>query len=396
MRPFHTCHGLGDANDLHTAILSKATERAEVLISRGSKEYVNKTDSVGSTPLIYASWSGPSRLVAMLLQRGADTGTVNGSGYNALHASAMRGDAESTLLLVQAGADLLFTDSHHGATALHMAAQVGHVNVMEVLVQAGADVDQRSSEGATAIYMAASRGETRAVEFLLLSKASAVLSCAKFTPLEAAAKLEYAGVVRTLLQHVGINGCDGGRNALVYAAQQQNVEIMTLLSNAGAVDFVSDALRSSVLFGREISVKFLLRACSPKWVSVYVNIRDPNGLSPLGCSFNKRSLRLNSCRIVRMLCDAGADTSRYEKITSSYTESDLWNVGHAMTEEQRIGFQEICRLLQRLPACRALSWGWPSSTSSTMKKKKNKKVHPFSWSKSNGTPVLTRALYRYI
>lgn len=213
---------------------------------------------------------GPPRLVGMLLERGADAEVLNASVYTALYASTLRGDAASTLLLVKAGADLRVADANLGATALHMAAQVGHADAMEVPVQAGADVDQQTTEGATALFMAASRGETRAVGVLLRAKASPLIPWRRFHPIGSCGENGvHAGVVRELLQQVGVGECDratGGRPALVYAAQQQNVEIMTLLTNAGTVDFAGDALRSAVLFGREISVRFLLRACPPRWV----------------------------------------------------------------------------------------------------------------------------------
>lgn len=396
MNPFVGGHGPDDGNDLHNAILAKATGYAMVLISKGSKEFINQSNSIGNTPLIYASWKGLTHLVKSLLQRGADTDAKNAHGYNALHACALRGDHASALLLVRAGADLHHAEDWHGATALHMASQVGHILVMRVLVKAGADVDRRGQAGATPLYLATSRGQTDAVEFLLEAKANPRIPCARYTPLEAAAKLEHVGVVNKLLQHAGIKGCDeatGGRPALVYAAQQQNVEIMTLLCNAGTTDFAGDALRSAVLYGREISIKFLLQKCHIKWLPVYVNTRDADGLSPLGCCFNKSSLRLFSCRIVRLLCDAGANSSYYEKIRPA-TESDLRDMGYTAADEKAIGLQEICHLLQRLPAARAVSWGWPSSSTGKATRTKTK-TQPFQWRKvPGGTRVLTRAIHR--
>lgn len=237
-------------NELHRALLTSSYRRAEALLRSGTID-INQCDEKGGTPLIYAAMQGYSRLVEMLLESGADTSSVNETGFDALHASSMHGDPVTALALVEGGADLETVDSSVGATSLHMAAQAGNHQVVEVLVRAGAKVDQRTTDGETPLYLAATRDKSRVVSVLLRTKANPLLACSGFTPLEAAAKLEHPLVVRLMLNHVGVEGCGGptrGGKSLVYAAQQQNFEIMTILSEGGAVDMMGEALCTAVSF----------------------------------------------------------------------------------------------------------------------------------------------------
>ncbi|CAM9148183.1 unnamed protein product, partial [Sphacelaria rigidula] len=234
--------------------------RAEDLISSGLVD-INETDSTGATPLIYSAWYGSARLIRMLLERGADPAAVDNDGFNALHASAIRGDRELAVLLLDGGADVQTVEHVSGTSPLHVAAQRGHGEVVDVLVRAGSSVNQRAVNGETPLYMAASRGEARAVAVLLGAKADPLLSCAGYTPLEIAVKLEFPDVVHEILHQAGIGACGGdskGQSALVCAAQQKDLHILRLLSEGGVVDTRGQALCAAVSGGLEQSVKFLL------------------------------------------------------------------------------------------------------------------------------------------
>lgn len=103
--------------DLHRALLEGSHRRALALVS--SRRFdINQCDERGGTSLIYAAMRGYPDVVEKLLESGANTASVNETGFNALHASSMNGKADTTQLLVDAGADLEVVDSSVGATSL--------------------------------------------------------------------------------------------------------------------------------------------------------------------------------------------------------------------------------------------------------------------------------------
>lgn len=75
-------------------------------------------------------------------------------------------------------------------------------------------------------------------------------------PLDVAAAGGHSEVVRELIEHFGIAGCGGasrGVDALSRAAQEQYMDIMAMLVEAGVVD-TSTALFIAVRHGGESSV----------------------------------------------------------------------------------------------------------------------------------------------
>ena len=355
-------------NDLHRALLEGAHRRALALVS--SRRFdINQRDERGGTPLIYAAMRGYPDLVENLLEIGANTASVNEAGFSALHVSSMNGKADTTQLLVDAGAALELVDSSFGATSLHMATQEGHCGVVEVLVRAGARVDHQATNGETPLYVAATRDQARVVSILLRAKANPLLACSGFTPLEAAAKLEYPGVVRAMIDAVTIEVCGGpmrGEKSLMYAAQQRNSGILAILSEGGAMDTTGQALCASVAFGHEESVKFLLQkkksVCA---LDHYVNFaRDRKGLSPMQCCFLHTSLNPFSCRIVRRLVDAGTELDTVFLVgdicTSAAEFADAYTRRAVnVSEDQMRGLEGVRRLILQVEAARSVSWAWP-------------------------------------
>lgn len=398
-------------NDLHRSLLSGCRRRALTLIESETID-VNQLDEKGGAPLIYAAMRGYSNVVHALLARGAETTVVNETGFDALHASSMNGDAATALALVEAGADLETMEKSTGATSLHMAAQVGNCEVVEVLVGAGARVDRETTGGETALYFAATRGHSRVVTVLLGAKANPSRKCSGFTPLESAAKLEHAGVVRAMLQQVGVDRCGGttrGENSLVYAAQQRNVAILTILSNGGAVDRCGQALCAAVTIGHEEGVKFLLKKKQDaRALDRYVNFaRDGKGLSPIQCCFLVTSLRLFSCRIVRRLLDAGAEVDTvflfYEVNNSAAEFADAYTRrARNVSDDQVRGLEAVRRLVRQVDAARSVSWGWPRVSTFRVGAAKKKatttalSMRPMARPMARKPLTLRRALFRCV
>ena len=314
----------GPDNELQRAAIFGKTERTVALLDSGRFD-IDQGNLDGCTPLIGSASAGHSNIVSILLDKGADTSITDTDGFAALHVSSQHGRTEVVEILVEAGAHLE-AKTLLGSTPLHLAAENGHPSVIEVLTEAGADVNSRrftaytvgKSWGETPLHLAAAGGYVSAVRVLLLANADPLLSVANpYTgigdvPLDRAAFAGHPEVVRELMLHGGLECCageSGGVSALGMAAHAQHTEIMRMLTDAGVVD-TSMALAHAAAQGREASVAFLLEHHSnkaPGGSACYVNAgRDPEQVKkPLFSG-----ILGYSPRVVRLLIDAGADTTK--------------------------------------------------------------------------------------
>lgn len=82
----------------------KRAEMIPLLIEKGAD--VDTLDKDGWSALMWASWSGLTKVVDELLQAKADVSVVGKQGHTALTLASMRGNAKIIEMLVQAGADM--------------------------------------------------------------------------------------------------------------------------------------------------------------------------------------------------------------------------------------------------------------------------------------------------
>jgi len=88
---------------LHSAAIRGHSRIVALLLERGAA--VDARDSLGRTPLHYASAGGHDECVRILLGRDADPNARDVKGITPLHLAAKWGNAETTDLLLSAGAD---------------------------------------------------------------------------------------------------------------------------------------------------------------------------------------------------------------------------------------------------------------------------------------------------
>ncbi|CAB1101498.1 unnamed protein product [Ectocarpus sp. CCAP 1310/34] len=311
----------GPQNDLHRAANDGSVERVVALLASRSSIAIDAGAEYGWTPLMLAAWRGSSRVVRILLNKGANVSVVAEDGHTALHFSTQDGGHPVvTKMLLKAGADIEAVTSE-GETPLHLAANAGCWEVAQVLIEAGACVNSVRSDGETPLYSAARQGHKKATRVLLRAKANPLLtkptpSGVTFVPLDTAAEYGQTEVVRELIKQVSIKGCggaSGGVYALRLAALSQNVDVMSVLADAGVMD-TGEALITAAGRNDEAGVKLLLqqRHGTSAGGELYMYVNDTHdlvGRTPLLCSIDGGMAGFRcSPRVVRLLVDAGADT----------------------------------------------------------------------------------------
>ena len=396
---------------LHVASNHGHLETTKVLVKHGAD--LQETVALGFTPLHLAADQGHSEVVTLLVEAGADVRAKTCEGGTPLYLAAQNQHLGALTALVKADADLEARTSQ-GTTPLLMAAEFGHSAVVRVLIDAGADCDARLPSGATPLYLAASGGHAAVVEALigaggnpnarlhdgstplyiaarwgeldvvralLRAKANPLLvktdhlNERTILPLDAAACSGRKEVVRELVQQLGIEGCGGlsdGVDALYMAAIGRHLDIMSILADAGVMDPI-ETLNASALLGFEAAVKFLLQQREKKGVDgvAYVNARDSVGQTPLFCAINNSEC---SPRVVRLLVDAGADTTSALRVTRTPVDEVLFHETPLdftnrmiceeivqqkdATEKQLHWLEGIRRLLLRVEAVHAVSFLW--------------------------------------
>lgn len=123
-----------------------------------------------ATPLIYAIFKsgGNSKIVDMLIKKGADVNAVDEEGWSTfLYASAF-GNSSMLRSILSKNESLLNTKTKNNATPLHMAVVYDNIENIKYLVsQLKADINAQDNDGWTALYYAAANDKKEAYNLLL-------------------------------------------------------------------------------------------------------------------------------------------------------------------------------------------------------------------------------------
>ncbi|XP_046390679.1 integrin-linked protein kinase [Ischnura elegans] len=111
---------------------------------------LNQGDDHGFSPLHWAAKRGHSKIVELLVQRGARVGATNMGDDTPLHLASAHGHADIVHFLLRHKADPNLTNEH-GNTPLHYACFWGHSSIAEALVSSGALISLANKDGDTPI-----------------------------------------------------------------------------------------------------------------------------------------------------------------------------------------------------------------------------------------------------
>ena len=201
----------------------------------------------GRTPLHIAAVANAPRLIAALVEAGADIEARDRDGLTALHAASFTNSLAAIAALLEAGAELE-ARNYDGKTPLQVANQGDSAEAMVALLEAGADFDVRDVLGRTPLHLAAlGAGHTSANDPLgLMAGLVALLHAGADpnaldmfgdTPLHAAATAINPAVVEALA-HAGADpnarNPDGWTPLRHWVGRGDNPAILAALLEAGA------------------------------------------------------------------------------------------------------------------------------------------------------------------
>jgi uncharacterized protein len=225
--------------------------------------------SDGTTPLLWAVYQNETEQVAKLIKAGADVRAANAFGATPLSEAARTGNTPIIEMLLKAGANPREVNGD-GQTALHAIARTGNVAAARLLLKAGAEIDARETWGGqTPLIWAASQNQPEMVS-LLISRG---------------ANPDARATVRDWQRRVTAEGRPkdmnrGGLTPLLYAARDGHLESVRELIKGGAdinlpdPDFTS-ALVLTLINGHWDTAKYLIES------GANVNDWDFWGQSPL-------------------------------------------------------------------------------------------------------------------
>ena len=217
---------------------------------------VNATDYMGSTPLHYAVRAGNRRMIADLMDMGANVHAENHDKNTAVDLAFENKRYDIVLQLVRAGAQMadVHVDSHAIMTDL---IRKGEVELVKLLITANARTDVRDPEGRTYLHLAVLAKNIDMIKLFSLPALVAADDNDQNTPLHLAVAMQEPALVRVVLN----------------ASPPLNA-----INRVG----LSPALLACNLVSNISLIQLLQAGCDP-------NLPDPAGNTPLHVACIKRS-----------------------------------------------------------------------------------------------------------
>ncbi|CAN0177661.1 unnamed protein product [Ectocarpus sp. 6 AP-2014] len=300
----------------------------KLLISKGADLETEARFPAGSRA-IHAAISGENpTALCVLLEAGADFNSRDGAGETPLMLTALA-DTGALLAreLFKVGASP-FVKNADGMSAMHVAAGLGNLEVMTVILTNTPSVlNVLDNKGFTPMGIAALRGQRRAVFHLLSAGASDLGVDEQNAAIFWACDGGHPRMVRMMLEH-GINrvgGLGAIPNSIGVAVQGRQAKILEMLVSAEGEDNRRKWAECRLRDGTPLHL-------AAAWVSV---------------------------KVMHVLLSAGAR----ETLPNRYGKLAGEEVGIALGPPARRSPRKeaaVVRMLQRGPAYRARSYGWPT------------------------------------
>ncbi|KAJ7229573.1 ankyrin repeat-containing domain protein [Mycena haematopus] len=185
--------------------------------------------------IIVASYYGHTKIVSILLDKGADINATGGIYGSALQAAAAGGHIEIVSILLDKGADINAAGEGYGI-ALQAAAAGGHTGIVSILLDKGADINATGGIYGSTLQAAAAGSHIEIVSILLDKSADINATGGIYgSTLQAAAAGGHIEIVSILLDKGADINATGGiyGSTLQVAAAGGHIEIVSILLDKG-------------------------------------------------------------------------------------------------------------------------------------------------------------------
>ena len=152
--------------DIYEAAALGNLPRLKTLLDQ-DKSLARSYSPDGFTALALAAYLGQKDTTIILIEKGADPNAVakNETGFTALTGAVSQNHNEVAELLVKKGANVNYS-YEGGFTPLMHAASAGNFELVNLLLENGADPNAKNAEGKTPLTFAKEKSDTRVVKLL--------------------------------------------------------------------------------------------------------------------------------------------------------------------------------------------------------------------------------------
>ncbi|KAF2075318.1 hypothetical protein CYY_003395 [Polysphondylium violaceum] len=129
------------------SVLSGDYDRVDTLLNK-NKDLSNARDSSGFYPIHYAARSDSNfRILALLIDNGADPNLQTLGGATALHRSSFCGSVKNTDYLLNLKNIIVDIQDDDGMTPLHKAYEQGKTDIIDLLLKSNASTTIKDKRG---------------------------------------------------------------------------------------------------------------------------------------------------------------------------------------------------------------------------------------------------------